>query len=262
MTLRRLLPCLTAVLVAAIALPASADERRFTYSEEAKTLPQGSFEFEQWATHSWSRDQGKFWELAFREELEYGITDRLSAAAYLNFEIQHADGVPGLKDDTIFEFQGVSLEGKYKLTDPAADFVGLLGYVEVGFGEETEVEIKLVASKDVGQFVFVYNFIWEYADEDNELGVSGSPSHIKGYLIENTLGASYTLDKSWAVGAEFLARTAFDKDFDKVGTGYFIGPNAHYAAKDWWITMTFLVRTNREEEFEKYEARVILGINF
>src|SRR3954463_8637858 len=121
MRLSRTVPCLTAVLAAALAVPASADERRFTYSEEAKTLPKGSFEFEQWATHGWSRDEGKFWFLSFREELEYGITDRLSAAVYLNFEIQHADGVPGLKDDTIFEFEGVSLEGKYKLLDPSAD---------------------------------------------------------------------------------------------------------------------------------------------
>jgi len=262
MTLRRFLPCLTAVLVAAFALPAAADERKFTYSQEAKTLPQGSFEFEQWATHGWHRDEGTFWFWSIREELEYGITDRLSASVYLNFEIQHANNIPGLEDDTIFEFEGVSLEAKYKLTDPVADVVGLLGYIEVGFGEETEVEVKLVANKEVGQFAFVYNFIWEYEDAENELGVAGSPSRIKGYLIENTLGASYALEKGWAVGAEFLARTAFDEDFDKVGTGYFIGPNAHYAAKEWWITMTFLVRTNHQDAFEKYEARVILGINF
>ncbi len=261
MTLRRLLPCLTAVLVAALAVPASADERKFTYSEEAKTLPQGSFEFEQWATHGWTRDQGKFWFLSWREELEYGITDRLSAAVYLNFEVQHADGVPGLKDDTIFEFEGVSLEAKYKLTDPAADAVGLLGYVEVGFGEETEVEAKIVVSKDVGKVVFAYNFIFEYERAENELAISG-PDHVTGYLIENTAGASVLIDKSWAVGGEFLARTAFDDNFDKIGTGYFIGPNAHYAAKDWWITLTFIVRVNDQEEFEKYEARVILGINF
>jgi hypothetical protein len=49
---------------------------------------------------------------------------------------------------------------------------------------------------------------------------------------------------------------------DREQTGYFIGPNAHYAAKDWWITATLLVRTNDADDFEKYEIRVIVGINF
>lgn len=89
--LGRLLPCVVvAVISAAGWSPASADERKFTFVEEAKTLPQGTFEFEQWVTRSWGVEQGQFWRIDFREELEYGITDRLTAAAYLNLAITRA----------------------------------------------------------------------------------------------------------------------------------------------------------------------------
>jgi len=100
-------PLLSAVVVAAIvasSATAFADERKFTYSEEAKTLPQGSWEFEQWATHLSHVEEGRFWQLDFREEVEYGVTDRFTLAAYLNMSILSAHDVPGLENETEFEF--------------------------------------------------------------------------------------------------------------------------------------------------------------
>jgi hypothetical protein len=262
MTQRRAVTCLTALLAVLCAVPAFADERKFTYSTEAKTVPEGGWEFEQWATHAWHVDQGHFWKTQIREELEYGITDRFNVSAYLNLEILHANGVPGLKDDTVFEFEGVSAEAKYKLTDPAADVVGLLGYLELSAGEEFEVEVKLVASKDIGRFTFAYNFIYEYEKEEDELTIAG-PKHVTSNVIENTLGASVMVVEHWGVGAELVTRSVYDKDFDKVDrTGLFIGPNVHYASKSWWLTVTMLVRANDADLFEKYEARLILGVNF
>src|SRR6185295_9027426 len=67
-----------------------ADEKRFTYSYEPETLPQGGMELEQWITLRTQRTKGgsvqqgnyNLWEL--REELEYGVTDNYSVSLYLN----------------------------------------------------------------------------------------------------------------------------------------------------------------------------------
>jgi hypothetical protein len=259
----RLLPCLAAVLAFAAWSPsARADERKFTYIEEAKTLPQGSWEFEQWATRSWGVDEGSFWRFDFREEIEYGLTDRLTLAGYLNTAILHASNVPGLEDETEFELEGVSLEAKYKLLDPSTDVVGLLGYAELTVGEEFEVEFKAVASKEIGDFTFAYNLIYEYESEEQELAIVDTGRARETFII-NALGGSYHFTKSWAAGVEFLARAVWEGNFEeREATGYFVGPNAHYAASSWWVTFTFLVRTNDADEFTKYEARVIFGFNF
>ena len=262
MILRRLLSCLIVAVALASSTAAFADERKFTYIEEAKVLPKGSWEFEQWGTRSWGVEEGSFWRIDLREELEYGITDRLTGAVYLNMSILHANNVPGLEDETEFELEGVSFEAKYKFLDPSTDAIGFLAYGEISVGEEFEIELKAVVSKNVGEWTFAYNLILEYAKEENELATVDTGKETE-YLIVNAIGASVQFHKNWAGGAEFLARTPFEGSLsDKEATGYFIGPNAHYAAETWWVTFTFLVRTNSAEEFEKYEARVIVGFNF
>ena len=73
-----------AVVLSGIALTwARGDERFFTYSyEAASVLPKAGVEFEQWITLRSQRnkevgqDNYNLWE--FREELEYGVTDKYS----------------------------------------------------------------------------------------------------------------------------------------------------------------------------------------
>ena len=72
-----------ALMLCAFATSARADERKFTYSYEAKTLPKGTWEFEQWATLETGKKEGSWDRLNLREEIEYGITDRLTTAVYL-----------------------------------------------------------------------------------------------------------------------------------------------------------------------------------
>ena len=246
------------IAVLACASTARADERKFTYSYEAKTLPKGMWEFEQWATLRAHRDVGEVWFLDLREEFEYGLHDRLTVAAYLNLEVESIKNVPGEKDETELEFESVSFEAKYKVSDPSADPIGVLFYAEVAVGgDEQELELKLVVSKHLGPVTLAYNLIFEWEREKD-----GS-EWVKESMLQNTFGVSVELLQHWAAGAELVIRTPFEEYFkEREETGALIGPNVHYYSQSWWVTFTFLALTRDPDLFEKYEARIIFGINF
>jgi len=127
---------------------ARADERRFTYSYEPETMPQGGLEFEQWVTLRTQRTQGSqvrqgnynLWEL--REELEYGLTDNYSVSLYLNVAAESFRDFnqDPPSDRSKFDFQGVSIENRYMVLNPAEHAVGLTLYLEPRYsGQEAEV---------------------------------------------------------------------------------------------------------------------------
>src|SRR5262245_23783993 len=94
-----------------------ATERRFTYSYEPEAMPQGAMEFEQWLTLRTQRTKAvgqenyNRWEL--RSEFEYGVTDNYTLGLYLNTKAtSFRDPVAG-KNESKFEFDGVSLENRY-----------------------------------------------------------------------------------------------------------------------------------------------------
>ena len=261
----------TLVLLLLGAWRLSADERKFTYSYEAKTLPQGSWEFEQWATLRAEREEGDFHVLLFREEIEYGITDLLTTSIYLNWSWVENDGVPGLPDGYNVEFRGMSSEWKFKLSDPTADAVGVLLYGELALGsDELELEGKLVFSKAVGPLVFAYNFIYELEWEETErvegttLESHWDPSH----AIQNTFGVSAELSTSFALGLEAFHLAQFGSSLeDKEYSVFFAGPNIHVATSLGWATLTFLRQFAPDgdlelERREKYEVRLVVGVNF
>jgi hypothetical protein len=252
------------------ALPAGADERKFTYSYEAKTLPKGSLEFEHWATLRTGKEDGDFLRIDFREELEYGLTDRLTTALYLNFEVLRADGVPGLDDEREFKLEGVSSEWKYRLTDAGIFPVGLLAYAEVGIGEdEVELETKFVVSRELGPWSFAYNLVLELAWEQ-ETEASGEKEWEKESQIAHTAGISYHAGSGVNVGLEAVARQSLEGSFsDTESHSYFVGPNVHVATRGWWATLTLLKQVDIKENSglvldgqERYEIRLIFGIHF
>ena len=121
--------------LSASTLIAHADERFFTYVYESEVLPKGKWEFEQWLTYRKGYPDGDrnfsqhIWD--FREEIEYGLTDRLSVAGYLNFRNdQFVARTEGFQDTSEFSFKGVSVEFKYQLLNPNKQPVGLALYFE------------------------------------------------------------------------------------------------------------------------------------
>jgi hypothetical protein len=243
-----------------------ADERKFTYSYEAKTLPQGTWEFEQWATLQTRKEAGIWNTLLLREEIEYGITDRLTSAIYLNSKYQGNTGVPGFDNERTFGFESMSSEWKLKVTDPSTDVIGSLLYAELAFSpEEYEIETKLVLSKEVGPFTFAYNFIYEAELEKEE---DERPQWRWEHIVSNTLGASWSITPGLAVGVEALDIARFSL-IEHVSThAYYAGPNVHYSTGSWWVTLTFLKQVSfnglelTDGDNTKYSFRLIFGVNF
>src|ERR1700756_4504489 len=60
-----------------------AGARHFGFLYEAPTSAPGSFELENWATWLRTTNPNRSDELAFRHEIEIGVTDRLQASIYI-----------------------------------------------------------------------------------------------------------------------------------------------------------------------------------
>lgn len=255
----------------AAALPASADERKFTYSYESKTLPQGTMEFEQWVTLHTRKEQGHFQVWRFREELEYGLLDQLTTALYLNWEYKAVRGIQGVENEHEVEFETVSSEWKYKLLDGAADPVGLLLYAEIAAGpEEQELELKLIVDKQIGPFRIAYNLIVEFEREEEE-EPNGEKEWERESALQHTFGVSYQANPNFAVGLEGLLDHVYEKSFEELeGQALFLGPNVHVAVGHWWGTLTVLRQFDYRgeghdldlDEFEEYQVRLIVGVTF
>jgi hypothetical protein len=261
------------LLVASLLVPSlalRADERLFTYVQEADVLPKGGLEFEQWLTHRHSKADGVFAAWDFREELEYGLTDRLSVAGYLNFKDTLSEGVTGRTDESSFEFDGISTELKYQLVNPNTKPIGVLAYGEATYnGDEFELEEKLVLQKNFGaKWVAAFNVTleeeWTFGPTDTEEELS----------LELTAGIAYKINSHWSIGVEGRNHRVFAPGLDfshREADAWFVGPNVHYAGSKWWATLTVLPQVHGSpdtrdglelEEHEKIEVRLIAGINF
>ncbi|MFN8391491.1 MAG: DUF6662 family protein [Bdellovibrionota bacterium] len=250
---------------------AHADERMFTYSYEADVLPKDQLEFEHWTTLRADKDNGDFTAWDFREELEYGLTDRLTTAAYLNFTSEYVSPKDeSEEEENKVEFEGISSEWKYQILNPNLDPIGIVAYLEGTYsGEEAELEEKLIISKPVDDFVFAFNTVleqeWEFEHGETN----------KEQKLELTFGASYKITPEWAVGLEARNDRVFAGDIhfsDQENSSWFLGPNIHYGAPKWWATFTVFPQIwgNGEgtrhglqlEEHERIEARLLVGYLF
>ncbi len=252
---------------------ALADERFFTYIQEADVIPKGGWEFEQWVTFRKGYLEGNrqfdqfLWD--FREEMEYGFTDKLSGSMYLNFQQEQIVAQePGLADSSKFSFKGVSAEVKYQLLNPFTDPVGIALYFEPTYnGNEQELEYKLIFSKNIGdKWVLAANAIFEQ-EWEKEDGVTEKES-----VLEFTFGAAYRFSPNWSVGLEARYHSVYEGSTlnEHLGSAWFLGPNIHYGTSKWWATFTLLPQISGNPsdrglnltEHQIFEARLIFGINF
>jgi hypothetical protein len=226
-------------------------------------------EFEQWATLRAGKAFGVYdaWDL--RSEFEVGLTDRLTTAFYLNFQSEHIDQeVDGqVTQEDSFKFDTISSEWKYKLLDPTADPIGLLGYLEVSTSfHELEVEEKVIVGKNFDRLVLALNAIleekWEFENEET----------VRELELEFAAGAAYRITDRFAVGLEVSQRNVYEDMNDFEHSALFLGPVLHYGRERWWASLTILPQVAAFknstdgsldlDEWERAEARLIFGISF
>src|SRR5436190_23815614 len=174
----RFLFFLAALGITLYALPASATERYFTYTYEPETLPKGGLEYEQWVTLRAGRNQTvgqedyNRWE--FRHELEYGVTDNYSLSLYLNESLTSFKDVASGHHVSDFAFDGVSLENRYLVLNPADHALGLALYLEPRYsGDEFELEQKVILVQRFGEWKWALNLTHATEWKDQFKGTEG-----------------------------------------------------------------------------------------
>jgi hypothetical protein len=131
---------------------AHADRRYFVQSYTPYLAPSGTLEFEAWSIAQSGQGDSSNTGWVNRAEFEYAITDRLTGAAYLNFEQPGGEGAS--------RFDGPSLELIYRLSDRGRIPLDPAVYLEMREnGDELEIEPKLLLAHRAGPWVGAANLI-------------------------------------------------------------------------------------------------------
>jgi hypothetical protein len=227
---------------------AFAGARHFTFIYEAPTSPPGSFEIENYAT---TRSNDGFTGADFRHELEIGITEHFQASIYFaNWNYTRREADRGFHYDT------ASIEVIHNLTNPVTDPIGISLYQEISGGRRAfESETKLIAQKNFGPLILVYNLTLEAEWEDESLREHNGE-------IQQAFGASYELSPRVSVGAEMLHEVLLPAwHSSEAENNFFIGPNVSYRGNRWFATITALAQTTRTDGEPDYQVRLIFGIS-
>jgi hypothetical protein len=264
-----------------------ADENLFGYTYTADVLPKGKWEVEQWVTGRIGKQSGDFLNTELRTEIETGLTDRLQASLYLNYNYFYvhnavtSEGPIGNKN--FLGVSGTSAEFKYQVLSPYKDKFGMALYLEPGYGtiegadgsrhQEIELEGKLILEKHwrddtvVGTFNYTLEPEWAKADGEKSFNVS--------LKMEWGAGLAYRIAPRWYAGLETRVQTEFaDADFNQSKfVAAFVGPALHYGTERWWATLTVLPQVwgwpNQNgtggltlTDHERLEVRLKMGFNF
>ena len=264
---------LPALLAAALCLTrALGDERHFAYTYEPETMIKGGFEVEQWATFRGQRSkkagQDDFRQWEFRQEAEYGVTDRYSLALYANSELTSFRD-PSARRISEFKFTGVSIENRYMFVNPADHAVGLTLYFEPRFsGDELELEQRIILGQRWGDWKWALNLTHAAEWEEHFHEVHGE--------VEASFGLTRDLGKHWSLGLEFRNHSEVAAYREWEYSALFLGPAVNYRREKWWATLAVLpqiyganfgadVDGNRHlvlDDQERINIRLLVGLSF
>jgi hypothetical protein len=249
-----------ALTILALAIPAAADPRPFTFTNDAYPMGKGQWEIEQWVTYSGERESdSEFMRFEFRTEFELGLADNFDLAIYLpEWRIQ--DSSAG--DET--EFQGGAIEAIFYLTNPVKDFLGIALYGEMKIHDnELEFEQKLILHKDIGKWTLAYNLVLE--TEIEGVFEDREENEIEGAL-KNTFGVAYAFAPGWSGGGELVVSSVYSDWENYEGTSIHAGPVISYQGGKfgdtgvWWVTLTPTFQLTDEEDQADVVVRMIFGI--
>jgi hypothetical protein len=214
-----------------------ADNRIFTYSYEPETEPRGDWEYEQSVTLRAGRNATvgqadyQLWE--FREEIEYGVTDRYTVALYVNHDYEHFNDPASGTTTSEPRWKGVSLENRYLVLDPVEHPIGLTLYLEPTYdGDNAELEQKIILGQRHGSWKWALNLThateWtdDFHDYEGELEISG--------------GLAWQFSRRWSLGVEVRDHNELPAYQTWENTAVFFGPVVSYRRLKWWAALTVM----------------------
>jgi hypothetical protein len=222
------------LMVLAVPFASTAGEGAFGWIYTLDLQPKGTLEFEQRLQRNHRQASGKYDVLLARSELEYGLTDNLQIAGYVNsyaasIEQNYTNPqicgaspgctsgfpVPTSHDRSApFHQQGVdgySFEAIYRLTNPVIEPLGIGFYAEPTFGKlKNELEARLILQSNFldDRLIVASNIV--FANEQLKFLGQGKARWHNDF-------ARYNLK-------------------NQTQRQIFFGPNLHFAEKDWWVS--------------------------
>lgn len=246
--------------VSCLAIHAQAGESNFGWVYGLDLQPQGKWEVEQRIQLTRGHAAGTYDYWQGRSEVEYGLTNNIQLAGYLNtYAINAAKnytnpdacsttinpctagyGVSGANfADPSYSAKGVdgvSLEAIWRITNPVTSPVGVGIYFEPTFGHlKDAIETRLILQSNFmdDRLQLVGNIVLEA----EKLKFDEEP--IEEIVLDFVGGLSYRFASNWSAGLEYR----FHNDYDgfsfasQTQKAHFLGPNIHYANKDFWVTV-------------------------
>ena len=278
---------------------AQADESLFGILKGAETLPKNALEFIQHVTRRYDKGQGTYEALDSKTELEYGITDRATAAVYVLGQSIRTEGlrIDGyLPKDEAYGLRpsGVEASIKYNFLSPAKDDFGLATYFATSYSwldphsgqdkKKLTFELDLLMQKYFmdGEMIWVGNVGMEStmaqrgAIADLPAGFEWSTDPEMEIGFKAGTGLSYRFAPNWFVGGEAVYETEFETEVGQERRSVQAGPTLHYGSKDWWLSLSYLPQVSGGgEKYDgqtddnlhliektKQEIRLKLGFNF
>jgi len=245
---------LLSTLCLLLLLPVScfAGARHFTFIYEAPTSAPGSFESENWVTGLRTTNPERSDQVAFRHEIEIGVTDRLQASIYLADWFYENDPA-----HSGFTYSDSAIELIYNVTNPVINPIGLSVYQEYKAGDRLfEWESKLIAQKNFGPLILAYNATLEAVWE-------GSGLTARSGELQQALGASYEISPRLSAGIELLQEFVFPDWRDREHIrNVFVGPNVSYRRGKWFVTTTALAQATNTPGEADFQVRTIFGFGF
>lgn len=253
--MRRLLLGLS-LLSVLVSSSARADRRYFVQNYTGYLAPAGTVELETTTRAALGRGDSTSASWLNRFELECAITDRFTAAMYLNFQQPQGEAT---------SFDGPSLELIYQLARPGRLPVDPAAYCEFrANGSDWELEPKLLLTRRVHRLIGVVNLIGEY-----EKHFAGDEKGETEKAWQLAAGLSREIGVHFAVGIESRwTREISDDGPDP--SSWLLGPTINLQSTRAQIAIGWhpqvsgspATRGNRNlVDFPRSELTVILGVD-
>lgn len=244
---------------------ARASERHFGFNYESTVLAPGRAELQPWTTERLGRAD-YYNRIDARLGFQLGLLKNLQAALFWNVSSITADlRLPGaaLKSRlSTTDFQSLSVQLKYKLTDPVADALGSALLLEGTSGPlSAGYEGRVILDKQLGSLLLVANL--------NGGGVE--QFELQSRFVASfgaTLAAGYFVTPNIVTGLEARNENGYSGQIDR--SVLYLGPSISFVSTRYWLTfaaepqlVAFKGATARHHldlaENEYLQVRLLLG---